>query len=81
MKIEVQMFARAKDLAGGQTVELSLPEGATVGDLRAALAASLPALGQILPHCVFALDMEYAADAAPLRDDAQVACIPPVSGG
>lgn len=81
MNVEVQLFARAKDLAGSQAVELSLGEGATVGDLRSRLAAVLPALSPILPHCMFALDMEYAADATPIHSGATVACIPPVSGG
>lgn len=81
MTIEVQMFARAKDLAKSEVVALSLAEGATVGDLRSALAARFPALGPILPHCMFALEMEYATDATPIPARAKIACIPPVSGG
>lgn len=75
------MFARAKDLAGREVVELSLAEGATIGDLRLELAARLPELSPILPHCMFALDMDYATDATPMRSAAKIACIPPVSGG
>ena len=81
MKVQVQMFARARDLAGGEVVELSLSEGATVGVLRRNLAAEVPALGPILPHCMFAIDTEYAGDETPVAAGAKVACIPPVSGG
>lgn len=81
MKIEVRMYARARDLAGGQTVDVVLPAGATVGDLRSALAARWPALAPLLPHCMIALDMEYALDPAPIRAGVEIACIPPVSGG
>jgi molybdopterin converting factor subunit 1 len=81
MNVELQLFARAKELAGGPVVELSLPEGAKVGDLRSILAARLPALRGLLPHCMFAVDMEYATDAAPLHSGVKIACIPPVSGG
>lgn len=81
MNIEVQMFARAKDLAGSESVEFSLAEGATVGDLRLELAARWPELSPILPHCMIALDMEYATDGTPIRSGAKIACIPPVSGG
>ncbi|HET6884192.1 MAG TPA: MoaD/ThiS family protein [Pirellulales bacterium] len=81
MKVLVQMFARAKDLAGGDTVEVTLDDGDTVGSLRRALAEQAPALAAILPHCLFAVNMEYADDRATLPAGASVACIPPVSGG
>lgn len=81
MKVQVQMFARARDLAGGETIELSLAEGATIGVLRRSLAAELPALGAILPHCLFAIDAEYAGDETPILAGVKIVCIPPVSGG
>lgn len=81
MKVQVQMFARARDLAGGESVELTLPEGATIGELRRNLAAEVPALGTILPHCLFASDTEYVRDDTPVGREAKIACIPPVSGG
>ena len=81
MNVRVQMFARVRDLAGGEVIELSLPDAATVGDVRRALAAKVPALTPILPHCMFAVNMEYAGDDTAIPVGAAVACIPPVSGG
>jgi molybdopterin converting factor subunit 1 len=81
MKVRVQMFARARDLAGGEQVELSLAAGATVGDVRRCLATEVSALAPILPHCMFAVNMEYAGDETVVPAGAAVACIPPVSGG
>lgn len=81
MNVEVRLFARAKELAGSPVIELSVLEGTTVGDLRSRLAAHFPALSGLLPHCMFAIDMEYATDAAPVPNGAKLACIPPVSGG
>ena len=81
MKVRVQMFALAKQLAGRDVVELCLGDGASIADLRRALATEVPALGPILPHLMFAVDMEYAGDELALSDGAAVACIPPVSGG
>jgi molybdopterin synthase sulfur carrier subunit len=75
------MFARAKELAGGDTVEVLLSDDATVGSLRRSLAGKLPELGAILAHCMFAVNMEYATDDAVIPAAATVACIPPVSGG
>ena len=81
MIVRLQLFALAKQLAERDVFELQLPEGATVGDLRRRLVEEVPALADLAPHVLFAVDAEYAADATPIRSGAEVACIPPVSGG
>jgi molybdopterin synthase sulfur carrier subunit len=81
MKVRVQMFAIARQRAGRDAVDLQLPDGARVADLRRALAVEVPDLGSILPHAMFAVNLEYADDDAAIPIDAAVACIPPVSGG
>lgn len=82
MNVRVQLFAVARQLAGGrECIEIALPEAATVGQLREALAASFPQLASVLPHVLFAVDAEYASDDRPIPSNAAVACIPPVSGG
>jgi molybdopterin converting factor small subunit len=75
------MFALAKELAGRDVVEVRLGDGTSIFDLRRALADEVPALRSILPHLMFAVNMEYAGDDTVLPEDAAVACIPPVSGG
>jgi molybdopterin converting factor subunit 1 len=77
----VQLFAVAKQLAGRETIEISLADHATVADLRRALAAAVPELADSLPRMLFAVNQEYARDTTPIPPDAEVACIPPVSGG
>jgi molybdopterin converting factor subunit 1 len=81
MKVEVKLFAVARQLAGCERVGVELPAGATVRDLRAALLKESPALASIAPMLLFAVDREYAGDESVLSEDADVACIPPVSGG
>ncbi|MBL9122852.1 MAG: MoaD/ThiS family protein [Planctomycetaceae bacterium] len=81
MRIRVQMFAIARQHAGADSVELEVPAGATVGELRESLFRRLPELGALGTRVLFAVDGEYAGDASPLRSDCEVACIPPVSGG
>lgn len=83
MNVRVQMFARAKELAQRDVVELRLGDGAKilVSDVRRALAEEVPALRSILPHVMFAVNMEYAGDDLAVPEGAAVACIPPVSGG
>ena len=81
MKLRVKLFAVAKELAGHDEVEVELPDGATVADVRHAIERSHPVLGRILPHALWAVDAAYATDATPLSETSEVALIPPVSGG
>jgi molybdopterin converting factor subunit 1 len=81
MMLRVKLFAVAKERAGRESVEVEIAEGATVRDLRAALAAQHPPLAEILPRVRLAVNNEYARDELVLPAGAEVAVIPPVSGG
>lgn len=81
MKINVRLFAVAKELSGQDAVEVELAEGSTVKQLRGQLARQVPALAPVLPRVLFAVGTEYAGDEAVLSTGDEVACIPPVSGG
>jgi molybdopterin synthase catalytic subunit len=73
-------FAGARE-AAGTAREILDERPATVGDLRALLLARHPALARVLPRCRIAVGEDFAEDPAPLPDRAEVAVIPPVSGG
>lgn len=75
----VLLFARARDLVGADRIEIA--DAATVGELRERLEAGYPRLSGLLKASAFALNDEYADDAAPIPPDAEVALLPPVSGG
>ena len=80
MPIVVLYFAGARDAAGAARETLpSTP--ATVGELRRRLVEAHPRLGPVLARSRIAVDQDFAADDAPLRDAAEVAIVPPVSGG
>jgi molybdopterin converting factor subunit 1 len=81
MTCRVRLFARAKDLAGADTVTVTLLPGATVADLRRQLAADRPSLADLLPRCAVAVGGEFAEDSLTLPLGAEVALLPPVSGG
>ncbi len=80
MAVTVLYFAGARDAAGTARETLAAAP-ATVGDLRRALAAAHPPLARILERSRIAVDQEFADDRATLRDGAEVAIVPPVSGG
>lgn len=81
MKVQVQLFARARDLAGSEWVEVDVPPPASVRELRAALERSIPALSVVRSALLIAVNNEYAADATLIAEEAEVAAFPPVSGG
>jgi molybdopterin converting factor subunit 1 len=81
MRVRVLLFARARDLAGRDSVEVELPAETTVKELRARVANELPGLAGFVGRCAVALAGEYAAETDVVREGAEVAVIPPVSGG
>jgi molybdopterin converting factor subunit 1 len=81
MNLTVELFARARDLAGRPKVELELPEPCTVKDLREALVSTVPPLEPIVSGLLVAVNRSYARDGDRIAERATVACFPPVSGG
>jgi molybdopterin synthase catalytic subunit len=71
----------ARERAGRSVVEVELPESARVVDLKAALAGAFPSMAGVLSGARIAVDSEYADDDHPIRPGADLAVIPPVSGG
>jgi molybdopterin synthase sulfur carrier subunit len=86
--VQVRYFAALREALGdGEAVTLEVTDAAqapTVGDLRAHLMRCSPVHAEALDRgrllrC--ALDQTLCAEAAPLRDGAEVAFFPPVTGG
>jgi molybdopterin converting factor subunit 1 len=81
MKVQVQIFAVARERVGRDMLEVELAEPANVGDLRRALLEQWPALQGVVDHLMFAINADYADDRTPLSANSDIAAIPPVSGG
>ncbi len=81
MNVRVRLYAAARQAAGCDHLDVALPDGATVGQLRSSLVEQLPQIAELISRVMFAIDADYAADTASIPPDADVACIPPVSGG
>jgi molybdopterin converting factor subunit 1 len=81
MIVRVHLFARARDLAGRDMMEVTLPAQATVADLRHCLGNECSTLRDLLARCAVAVNEEFANDAQQLPAEAEVAILPPVSGG
>lgn len=82
MKVNVRLFATLRERAGASSIDIELPERATVDDAlnvlrgRAELADALARLPVRL-----AVNREYVEPGAALRADDELALITPVSGG
>ena len=64
MKVEIKLFAVAKQLAGAEAISIELPAGATVQDLREAIGDQHPVLRDITTRAMIAIDTEYVSDDA-----------------
>jgi molybdopterin converting factor subunit 1 len=79
--VKVQLFARARELAGAGEISLQLKDRATVCDLRTLLFQAVPALGSLTEKAAISVDNEFADDSNVLTEQSVIALIPPVSGG
>jgi molybdopterin converting factor subunit 1 len=81
MNLSIKLFAIARQRLGRDQVEVTLKDSASVADLRRGLATQFPAIADVLPHIRIAVNSSYAADSTIIPVGAEVALIPPVSGG
>jgi molybdopterin synthase catalytic subunit/molybdopterin converting factor small subunit len=76
IRVRVRLFAMLRERAGSSTVEVDVPDGATAGDVWAALD-----IGPEPPGIALAVNHGYADRSTTLADGDVLAFIPPVSGG
>jgi MoaE-MoaD fusion protein len=82
MTVTVRLFAILRQRAGRDSVEIELPEDATVADAfeRLAGVAGIEELVERMPLRM-AVNREYATGSAPIAAGDELALIPPISGG
>ena len=81
MTVRALFFAIYRDIAGTDTLEVTLHPGAVVADLVSAIRGLGAGWDRLPAEPAVAVNMEYASPRTPLRDGDEVALIPPVSGG
>lgn len=80
-KIKVLLFATLREYVGVNTLEMEVPIGTTVGELKAAMVKNYPRLARVQQTMMAAIDRVYASDEQVLPQDSEIAFFPPVSGG
>ena len=81
MRVRVLFFGIVRERLGLREEALELAEGATVADLLELLSARHAGFGLGAGSLRVAVAEEYVDSSSPLFDNAEVAIIPPVSGG
>ena len=81
MKIKVKFFAILREHTGKSEMIKEVPGGSTVKDLWKSLVGDFPVLEGREGHLLFAVNREYVKQSHELKDQDELALIPPVSGG
>lgn len=76
----VLLFARYAELAGGPSVDVEVPSGATFATLWDRIRKEVPALRHEAAP-LFACDRAYARAETIVPQEGEIAAFPPVSGG
>jgi molybdopterin converting factor subunit 1 len=79
MRVQIRLFAAAREGIHRESLEQTLPTGATLQDLVDVLYADRPVLREMKLR--FAVNSAYQSLETVLHDGDEVACIPPVGGG
>ena len=80
MKTDIFLFGITREIVGNQKITLDLPNGTDVASLKEKLLIQYPDLTD-LKSVMVAINNEYAENEQVIRDNDEVALIPPVSGG
>ncbi len=80
MQVRVIAFGIARDILGGSSLTVEMPEAPTVGQLKTHLCKTYPSFEKLASLAV-ALNTEYARDEQVIQAGDEVVIIPPVSGG
>ena len=81
MRIDVKLFAQARERVGSGSARLELPDGSRIADALTALERAYPGLAELRPHLAVAVDGSLARTDDALTGDCELALLPPVSGG
>lgn len=81
MRVRLVYLGMLKELAGKGNESLEIADGVCVADLWKVLVGKYPKFANFAGSAAVAVNQEYAPPETPLSDGAEVALLPPVSGG
>jgi molybdopterin converting factor subunit 1 len=81
MTVRILLFAQLSEAIGSKSIDLDLPERATVGELLHSLSKEHPSIAALDHAIAVAIDERYVARDTVIHPGQMIALIPPVSGG
>jgi len=81
MTVTVLLFAQARERAGTARLDLELADGSRVAEAMAAIERRFPSLAALVPHLAVAVNGRLSPPATEVPAGAELALLPPVSGG
>ncbi len=77
----VRLFAGARQAVGRDELQIAVAPQATAAEILAAIGQAAPELAGLLPACRLVADQAYVDAQQSIAAGAELALIPPVSGG
>ncbi len=83
IKVKVLFFAKSREVVGKSELSYDVESKTTVKELIASVVKTYPALEPVLTSAVLSLNLEYIAcnSQETLKQNDELAIIPPISGG
>ena len=81
MRVKVLLFARLREIAGQSALSCDVAPGATIADVWQAIAMAHPGLAPFGAAVSCARNEDFARMQTPVKDEDEIAFLPPVSGG
>jgi MoaE-MoaD fusion protein len=81
MRVRVLFFGILKEIIGKSVDLIDLADGASLRDVLALYESQNPRLKESLPSLAVAVNQEYSGPDTKLRENDEIALLPPVSGG
>ena len=81
IQVTVLFFGAARDAAGTDEISLAAAVPASVRTVKETVFSRYKAVARFAKSLMIAVNQEYATDETPLKNQDEVAFLPPVSGG
>lgn len=81
IRVTLKLFAAYQEVCGAEQLQLELPQGTSVAQLRDRLIAQHPQLERWRSVTRFGVNLEFVPPDTSLQAGDEVVFIPPVSGG
>ncbi len=81
IKIKISFFATIRSIIGEKRIQLEIPEGSTVSDLKTILVRKYPEAQDAFPGMLTSINRVFSQDQDLIPEDAEVAFFPHIAGG